>query len=248
MIGRPVQLTPKLHPAMEAILPLDVAVSDPALTNAVHRYLFRDDVAYMTSSGGAISAVLDQIGSLDYAQSTAANKLSVITEDANINDQDCAEGDGGDFMTTGSGIISQPYLIWMVALDGDYTGNNSVFFDNDQSASDDGLFRGDNSNNRWRCFFGNQATAANDTRDSSWHAFTVYADGVNSYLLEDDTEIMAEDFGSDQMDGKTLFQDRGGSNTALAGSRIAEMIIYDADLSAAEKVQNAAYRANIYGL
>lgn len=82
--------------------------------------LWLDTRTGVTSAAGAVSGWADQgpVGDshLNLAQTTAANKPTLVTADANFNGEDSVSFDGGDFMvsTTWTASVAQPFTVYVV--------------------------------------------------------------------------------------------------------------------------------------
>jgi len=140
-------------------------------------------------------------------------------------------------MDTVASTIAQPYSVVLVAIDGDHTGSTTSFFGQRQGTGNNSVFQGADPNNTWRILSPTALTAATNSRDSAWHYFTLIFDGTNSKIREDGVEVASGDSGANGFDGMTIFNFQGGTQPALAGTRIAHIGVYNVNIGTTGTIQ-----------
>jgi len=151
---------------------------------------------------------------------------------------------------TNGGALTQPFTVFAVAMLAAAAvddGVNRAIFDGDDNANRMTLFqRAAGAPDDWG-WYGGQALNGGVT-DSNWHIWTCRANGALFRVWKNGVSEMAGNGGAHVPDGITIFSARatGGDHPWIGDA--AEIIIYDSDLSDADKNQVGRYLATRYGL
>jgi hypothetical protein len=188
----------------------------------------------------------------DIAQAVGGSKPFYKTNI--VNSQPVARFDGSaDFLSgayTNAGALTQPFTIFAVAaLDAAAVndGNLRTIVDGDD-ITNRALVRQDltASPDDWAIYAGTLITSG-DATDSNWTIFTALFNGASSQLWEDGTSILSGDAGAQDPDGLTVGAKYDGTAAWWDGD-IAEIIVYDANLGAADRSTVQQYLADKYGI
>jgi len=200
------------------------------------------------SDGDAIGASVNQGSDThDIVQATAASKFTLKLNI--LNGEAVFRSDGGDTLqgAFNSGL-SQPFTILAVAslaagfvnngigcflTDGDDGSNRGALWKN-QGATPDG----------WAIFAG--ATLNGSAANANTNIWLALFNGASSQFWHNGISQASGDAGAQNMDGLTL----GGQNNISArwSGDIAELLIYNSNLSTADKNEVGAYLATKYAL
>lgn len=195
------------------------------------------DTGVTYDGGNAVSQWTDQSDSgWHLAQANAANKPLYVENI--INGYPVIRFDGiNDYIYNNSPVLAQPYTVFIV---GKYIANP----DGDYIV--DGGINCDILNTGGGCFRTYAGTTLGTTpSDTNNHIWTIVHNGATSHIMTDETEISGNA-------GATAISDiYVGANQApgnYANGNIAEILIYNSDLSDANRTIVLAYLNNKYAI
>jgi hypothetical protein len=222
------------------------AVLLPVLTSLAF-YVRAEGLTY--SDGSAVETWYDESGSAyDFTQGTAADrpifKTAILDNDKPVlrfdGSGDCFELSGADQMS-----VNQPITYFFVMADDDADTDTRMLTDSQAAGSRIIVYR----STVWLMAAG-IVLDTGDTNDSAWHIHTVTFNGASSTYHLDGTEISSGNAGAFGYGGVTGAQYLGADN---AGARtwdgdVAEVVLYSAALSEANRNSVGLYLAEKYGL
>lgn len=196
------------------------------------------DAVYVSSSQGSDTH--------DIVQAVAANRPTLRT--GVLNGHPVFRCDGTDYLQGAfTGALTQPYTLFVVAQLSAAViadGLNNYLLDGDDNAHNMLLFDRGGGPNKWAVNAG--ATLDGSATDANWNTWMVLINGALSQFWHNGVSEAAGDVGAEFGDGLTV-----GANTGGAGGwvgDIAEALIYDSNLSTADKNQVGQYLAAKYAL
>lgn len=208
---------------------------------------------YQSAGGAAAENDGDVVGqwqdqataAVHVAQGTADNKpllkLNIL------NGQPVLRFDGANDVLSSAftvgGVLSQPFTIFAVAKIDDAEDNAfNVLTDGDDTTNR--CFSGKKNNNNWMIHSG--VDIEGSAADTSWNIWCMLFHGASSQFWHDGSSEASGDAGADAPDGFSV----GAQTNQLYAwdGDIAEIIIYDSNLSDADKNEIGQYLAEKYGL
>jgi len=204
------------------------------------------------SDGDVVGSATDDTANADHvSQGTAANKPTLQTNE--LNGESVFRFDGtndalqGAF-TTGESI-SQPYTIFVVAvLDASEVNDNnySVIIDGDDVNNRAALYQDKNANpDCWTFYSG--TILSGGASDSNWNIWTLVANGASSQFWANGVSEASGDAGAHALDGLKVGAQYSGIRYPLEGD-VAEILIYNGNLSDADKNEIGQYLDDKYGI
>lgn len=185
----------------------------------------------------------------DVSQATAASKPT--WKDAILNGLPVLRFDGTDDLLRGAfttgGATNQPLTILIVAaLDAASVddGNGKVLIDGDDSTNRASHYKSVASPDPWTIYHG--ALIVGGAASSDWLIWTSRMDGANSRVWHNGISAIAGNAGAAAPDGLTIGSRQDDVNPW--DGDVAEIILYDADLSDADKNTVGQYLADRFGL
>jgi hypothetical protein len=199
-----------------------------------------------TADGDPVGASVNRgSDSHDITQSTSANKPTYKT--GVLNGEPVFRFDGGDWLGGAyNNALSQPITVFAVAaLDSanDDVGRNII--DGDDSTNRMALFeRRINNPDTWSIYAGSILDGG--ASDANWNIWTALFNGASSQFWLGGNSEASGNAGSDDPDGLRLGTYDGAAG--LWDGDIAEILIYNSNLSTADKNEVAQYLADKYDL
>ncbi len=178
-------------------------------------------------------------GVSNVAQSTGANQPTHVISDVNYNGQSVVSFDGNDFLDgiAFSSVIAQPTTIFIV---GNFGGINEAFLDATGGANRNVVFTSANFS------INAGATLAGSANNTNVHIFECIFNGGGSELILDGTSDVAGNAGANSLGSLRIGQNSAGA-LSLTG-KVAEITIYDALASAADRLRIRTYLSARYNI
>ena len=187
----------------------------------------------------------------DLTQGTSDNKPTLQTNE--LNGEPVLRFDGSNdnlqgAFTTG-GALSQPFTILIVAkLDAGAVNDDNYHILIDSDDSSNRMLAGNqptDTPDTWRIYAGTNLDSANAS-DSDWNIWTCLYDGASSQFWHSGVSQASGNAGAHDGDGLTV-----GTNYNQSGAwdgDVAEILIYDSDLSDADKNEVGNYLGDRYDI
>ena len=204
-----------------------------------------------TADGDVVGRWEDLTANADHVNQAVAGSKPTLQNAAGdlLNGQPVVRIDAVDdylqgAFTTG-GAMAQPYTIFVVAQTSATGAANHYLFDGDDGVNravifNDGAFGGGDFS------FYAGVVQHGGAEDANWHIWTAFFNGATSSLWNGGVVEVAADPGANGMDGITVGAKNDG--TSPWDGDITEIIIYDLNLSDADKNQVGQYLAARYSL
>lgn len=205
----------------------------PALTNLKHWW--RASSLTASSDGASVAAWSDSVAGRSLSQATGSKQPTIRKIDREFNDRPSVVFDGvNDFLQgTFGATYAQPYTLVFVLAFGhpDSSGGIGTRTAVAGEAGGIGPFSLSNFGGGWTVYAGANLVPATNPNEIA-HVLVVESNGASSVIRLDGAQISTGDAGANSLSGLTLgaqFND-----TEWAKVAIAEVMVYNAALSAAE--------------
>lgn len=207
-----------------------------------------------TSDGDVIGRWEDISANADHVnQATIAQKPTLQNGAGDLlNGHPVVSSDGIDDWIRGAftsgGALTQPYTFFAIAALDAAVLNDSItrtITGGDDAANQAMLMKnGSPAPDKWSIY--TSVALVGSSADSDWNIWTALFNGASSQFWHNGVSEASGDAGSQNPDGLTIAAHQAGGYNWRG--EIAEIIIYDANLSDADKNQVGQYLADRYGL
>lgn len=229
-----------------------VTVFDPRSLSGLAAW-YRADLG-VTLNGSTVSAWADQSGTGDanknVSQGVAANQPTFVASDALFGGQPCVSFpqtatevrlNGGTWATP----LAQPYTVICVASFTTFSGNPYLFDNESAGAAQSASFI--NGANDLRAYFGSNTFNATVNLSTAYMVTCIANSGSSlSQITISRANATQNNAGSSSKTGMTIGSSKPGSSLHN-GTKIAEIAIYNKELSLAERATFANYVQSRYG-
>jgi hypothetical protein len=213
----------------------------PQIASLAHHY---DATKISGSDGDPIGSWTDQEGSDNLTENTSSKKPTLRTN--GINGKQILEFDGSDDMLTASfgTTITQPDQIFTVAKKRS-SGSSSRETIHETSTNPGRQLLDSDGDSTWRIFAGNNLDSGTND-DTSAHVYTTLYNGSNSVLRRDGVQIASGNAGTEDLPSFRVGADHSPAH--YGDYDIAEILIYDADLSDSDRDGVESYLGDKWGI
>lgn len=219
-------------------------------------YLWLDAALGISTSGGNVYKWEDQSGNgYDVVQATAGDRPAFSATESGINSLPAVDfgGPGAaeqEFMASANGAftLAQPYVVFAVFKRDSIVGASPCSRLYAEYGGVDGTYYV-NASGKSCIKSGTELAATADATTESWHVHSALYNGAASKLWLDGTELASGNAGTNAMtDGIRVGHSLGSNVSYYFDGQLAELIIYNRNLSSIERKHVEDYLGEKYGI